>query len=152
MVQLATNDSDWLLSLQVRFITMPQLLRSGDRNWRFMRFWQRGSCDYGWLHRMTDENTRHKSMRPENVGDPKEAEPGRGASGNQWAVQTAQQTNVNPDDEEIPSNVDVERNQEQLEKYAKQEEGTLPTSHGYVIDESGNIDNYAVEPPMRVEE
>jgi len=101
---------------------------------------------------MTDENIRHKSVRPEKVGDPREAEPGRGAPGKQWAVQTAQQTNVNPDDEKIPSNVDVEKNKEQLEEYAEQEEGKLPTSHGYVIDESGNIDNFAVEPPMYVEE
>lgn len=96
---------------------------------------------------MTDEN-----IRPQQVGDPKEAEPGRGAPGNQWAVQTAQQTNVNPDDEKIPSNVDVEQNRQQIEDYAAQEEGTLPTSHGFVIDESGKIDNFAVEPPMYVEE
>lgn len=96
---------------------------------------------------MTDENTR-----PQQAGDPKEAEPGRGAPGNQWAVQTAQSTDVNPDDEVIPSNVDVEKNRQQIEDYAAQEEGTLPTSHGFVIDESGRLDNFPIEPPMYVEE
>ncbi|HZG39720.1 MAG TPA: hypothetical protein VEZ50_13650 [Nodosilinea sp.] len=98
---------------------------------------------------MTDENTRPTQ---DQVGNPKEAEPGRGAPGNQWAVQTAQSTNVNPPDEKIPSNVDVEKNLQQIENYAAQEEGTLPTSHGFVVDEAGRLDNVAVEPPMYVEE
>ncbi|MGB6013528.1 MAG: hypothetical protein WBG32_02255, partial [Nodosilinea sp.] len=72
--------------------------------------------------------------------------------GNQWAVQTAQPTNVNPSDEKIPSSVDVEQNRQQIKDYAAQEEGTLPTSHGFVIDESGKLDNFPVEPPMYVEE
>ncbi|WOD37906.1 hypothetical protein [Nodosilinea sp. E11] len=93
-----------------------------------------------------------KTKRPHPIGNPQEAEPGRGASGNQWAVQTAQSTDVNPDDEVIPSNVDVEKNRQQIAAYAEQEEGTLPTSHGFVIDEAGKIDNFAVEPPMYVEE
>lgn len=91
-------------------------------------------------------------LKNENVGNPREAEFGKGASGDQWAVQTAQNTNVNNPEAEIPSNVDVEQNEQQLEDYAKQEEGKLPTTHGYVIDESGRIDNFAVEPPMYVEE
>lgn len=93
-----------------------------------------------------------QTNRSNSAGNPKEAEPGRGALGNQWAVQTAQSTNVNPDDEKIPSNVDVEKNRQQIADYAEQEEGTLPTSHGFVIDEAGEIDNFAVEPPMYVEE
>jgi hypothetical protein len=96
---------------------------------------------------MTDDTNR-----PPSAGDPREAEPGRGAPGNQWAVQTAQSTDVNPADEKIPSNVDVDRNRQQIEDYAAQEEGTMPTSHGFVIDESGKLDNFAVEPPMYVEE
>ncbi len=93
-----------------------------------------------------------KNDPPNNVGNPQEAEPGRGAPGNQWAVQTAQATNVNPTDEKIPSNVDVDKNRQQIADYAVQEEGTTPSSHGFVIDESGRIDNFAVEPPMYVEE
>lgn len=86
------------------------------------------------------------------VGDPREAEPGKGASGDHWAVQTAQNTAVNDPEAEIPSNVDEDLNRHQLEAYAEQEEGKLPTTHGYVIDEAGKIDNFAVEPPMYVEE
>lgn len=96
---------------------------------------------------MIDPNNRSN-----RVGNPKAAEPGRGAPGDQWAVQTAQPTNVNPADEKIPSNVDVDKNRQQIADYAAQEEGTLPTSHGFVIDEAGKIDNFAVEPPMYVEE
>lgn len=87
-----------------------------------------------------------------NIGDPNEAEPGKGASGEQWGVQTAQPTDVNAPDARIPTDANVEQNVHQLEEYAEQEEGTLPTTHGYVIDEAGRIDNFAVEPPMYVEE
>ena len=91
------------------------------------------------------------SILPE---DPKEAEPGRGAPGNNhYGVQTAQTTNVNPPDAEIPSNVDVEQNVAQLEAFRKQEESTdLDTTAGYIIDESGRIDNFAIEPEMYVED
>ncbi|HEY9877859.1 MAG TPA: hypothetical protein V6D29_05350 [Leptolyngbyaceae cyanobacterium] len=87
-----------------------------------------------------------------NIGNPNEAEPGKGASGDQVGVQMAQNPMVNAPDAVIPSNVDVELNEHQIEEYEKQEEGTLPTSHGFVIDESGKIDNFAIEPPMYVEE
>ncbi|WP_228061492.1 hypothetical protein [[Phormidium] sp. LEGE 05292] len=60
---------------------------------------------------------------------------------------------MNPPDAEIPSNVDVELNIEQLEAFREQEEGSnLDTSAGYAIDESGRIDNFAIEPQMYVEE
>jgi len=96
---------------------------------------------------MTDETNRQT-----NIGNPQEAEPGKGTAGNQWGVQTAQTVNVNDPEEVIPSGVDAEKNKEQLENYAEQEEGTTPTHHGFVVDEAGKIDNYAVEPPMYVEE
>lgn len=84
--------------------------------------------------------------------NPTAAQPGKGAAGDQWAVQTAQSTDVNPADERIPSGVDVERNKHQLEAAAEQEEGTdLKTTDGYVITESGQIDNFAVEPAMYYE-
>jgi hypothetical protein len=91
------------------------------------------------------------NQREATPGDPRDAEPGRGASGNQWGVQTAQATDVNAPDAEIPSNVDVEENKRNIEAQAKQEEGSLPTTHGYVLDESGRLNNFAVEPPMYVE-
>lgn len=80
------------------------------------------------------------------------AEPGKGAAGNQWAVQTAQPTDVNPPDEQIPSNTDVELNKKQLDAARRQEEDTdLKTTDGYVITESGQLNNFAVEPPMYYE-
>ncbi len=84
--------------------------------------------------------------------NPTGAQPGKGAAGDQWAVQTAQSTDVNPSDERIPSGVDVEKNKKQLEAAAAQEGDTdLKTTDGYVITESGQIDNFAVEPPMYYE-
>lgn len=97
-------------------------------------------------------NNVQRDINDVETGDPREAEPGRGAPGNQWGVQTAQATNVNAPDAIIPTDEDVDKNIEQLENYAQQEEGTLPTTHGYVIDEAGKIDNFAIEPPMYVEE
>ena len=86
-------------------------------------------------------------------GNPEAAEPGRGAPGSQWAVQTAQTTEVNPPDAKIPSGADVQENVSEVKAVDKQEAGTdMSTTDGYVIDESGRLDNYAVEPPVRVEE
>jgi hypothetical protein len=100
---------------------------------------------------MTDYTDNHTVQDSSNVGNPNEAEPGKGASGQQWAVQTAQPTDVNDPDATIPSNVDVEKNREQVAAAAEQEKDTLPTTDGYVIDESGSLDNFAIELPMRVE-
>lgn len=99
---------------------------------------------------MSEQRDQQKPSKA--VGDPREAEPGKGASGNQWAVQTAQPTAVNDPEARIPSNVDVDQNRHQVEAYAEQEEGTLPTSHGFVLDEAGRLDNYPIEPPMYTEE
>lgn len=86
--------------------------------------------------------------------DPTEAEPGRGAPGNNhFGVQLAQTIGVNAPDEVIPSNVDVDQNVKQLEAFQAQEEDTdLHTTDGYVIDEAGQINNFAIEPPIYVEE
>lgn len=86
--------------------------------------------------------------------DPREAEPGRGAPGNNhYGVQLAQTIAVNAPDELIPSNVDVDQNVKQLEAFQAQEEETdLHTTDGYVIDEAGQINNFAIEPQMYVEE
>ena len=85
--------------------------------------------------------------------DPEVAEPGKGASGNQVGVQMAQTTAVNPSDMTIPSGADEELNKEQIHNMENQEAGTgVSTTDGYEIDESGRIDNFAVEPEMYVEE
>jgi hypothetical protein len=87
--------------------------------------------------------------------DPSEAEPGRGAPGNNhYGVQLSQSVlGVNAADAVIPSNVDKELNRHQVEAAREQEEGTgLDTTEGYVLDEAGQLNNFAIEPPMYVEE
>lgn len=87
--------------------------------------------------------------------DPSEAEPGRGAPGDDHVgVQTAQTTAVNAPDAIIPGNTDEELSEHQLEAFEKQEEEEgegFTTTDGYIIDESGRLDNFAIEPPMYVE-
>lgn len=85
--------------------------------------------------------------------DPNKPEFGKGAAGNDhWAVQMAQSTDVNPPDMIIPGNVDIELNKKQVEAVVEQEQGTdLKTTDGYVIDEAGKLNNFAVEPPMYAE-
>ena len=96
------------------------------------------------------ENENKKVVAKEN---PDLAEPGKGAPGNQVGVQTAQTTNVNPSDAVIPSGADPEQNKEQIEALEDQEAGTgVSTTGGYLNDESGRLDNYAVEPEMYVED
>jgi hypothetical protein len=85
--------------------------------------------------------------------DPSEAEPGRGSPGNQVGVQMAQTTAVNPPDAVIPSNTDTEKSIQEVEALEKQEEPSgMTTTDGYVIDESGRLDNFAIEPEMYIEE
>ena len=89
-----------------------------------------------------------------NQSNPNQAEPGKGAAGNQWAVQTAQPTKaVNPPDTIIPSNADLETNQEQLQAAESDEKNSdIKTTDGYVVDETGRMKNFAVEPQMYVDE
>lgn len=85
--------------------------------------------------------------------DPVEAEPGRGSPGDQIGVQTAQTTAVNPPDAVIPANTHPEQSIAEVEALEAQEAGSgMRTTDGYVIDESGRLDNFAIEPEMYVEE
>jgi hypothetical protein len=85
--------------------------------------------------------------------DPAEAEPGRGTPGDHVGVQMAQTTAVNAPDAVIPSNADTEESIHEVEALKEQEEGSgMRTTDGYVIDESGRLDNFAIEPEMYVEE
>ncbi len=87
--------------------------------------------------------------------NPSDAQPGKGAAGNQWAVQTAQPTDVNDPEEWIPSGADVELNIKQIKADGEQElaeSGDFQTADGYTLDEAGQMNNFAVEPPMYVEE
>ena len=85
--------------------------------------------------------------------DPANAKPGKGAPGNQVGVQLAQSVNVNDPEAITPSGADPERDRAQVEAFAEQEEGTgIDTTEGYTIDESGRLNNFAVEPEMYVED
>lgn len=85
--------------------------------------------------------------------EPAEAEPGRGSPGNQIGVQTAQTTAVNPPDAVIPANTHPEQSIKEVEAVDEQEKASgMRTTDGYVIDESGRLDNFAVEPEIYVEE
>ena len=94
-----------------------------------------------------------KESNPVMPEDPSEAEPGRGAPGdNHYGVQTAQPTAVNAPDAVIPSEAPTEKSKKQVAAEAKQEEESdLHTTDGYVIDEAGMLNNFAVEPKMYVE-
>ena len=96
------------------------------------------------------DNEDKKVVAKEN---PEQAEPGKGAPGNQVGVQLAQSVNVTDPEEVIPSGADVEENVEQLKAASEQEEGTgMSTTDGFTIDESGRVDNFAIEPEMYVED
>jgi hypothetical protein len=81
------------------------------------------------------------------------ADPGRGIpEDDHYGVQTAQATDVNAPDAVIPANTNPEQDEQQLEAFAEQEDPTgLRTTDGYVTDEAGRLNNFAVEPPMYVE-
>lgn len=91
-----------------------------------------------------------KQVLPE---DPTEAEPGRGAPGdNHYGVQTAQPTDVNAPDAIIPSGAPTELSEKQIDELQeKEQEAGLDTTAGYVIDEAGMLNNFAIEPKMYVE-
>lgn len=95
----------------------------------------------------------NKAKKVVTKHDPENAEPGKGAPGNQVGVQLAQSVDVNDPEAIIPSGADPEQNIEQVEAVAEQEEGTgMSTTDGYTIDESGRLNNFAVEPEMYVED
>ena len=96
--------------------------------------------------------TNEKQVLPE---DPREAEPGRGAPGDDHiGVQTAQTTAVNAPDAKIPANSNTEMSKHEVEAFKEQEEEEgegFTTTDGYIIDEAGKLDNFAIEPPMYIE-
>ena len=95
-------------------------------------------------------NNEEKQTLPEN---PALAEPGKGAPGNNHGgVQTAQTTAVNPPDAKIPSAAPTEESKQEVKAVQEQEKDTMDTTEGFVIDEAGKLDNFAVEPKMYVED
>ncbi len=91
----------------------------------------------------------------QNENGVKEAQPGKGAAGDQWAVQTAQATGeaVQPEGTRIMPGGDIEQAKDDISEAREEESGTdLKTTDGYVVDDSGRLNNFAVEPEMYVEE
>ena len=98
-------------------------------------------------------NEPNNTVLPE---DPSEAQPGRGAPGDDHVgVQMAQDpTLINAPDAIIPSNAPTEESVHQLEAFEEQEkeEGEgFTTTDGFLVDEAGLLNNFAIEPPMYYE-
>ncbi len=91
----------------------------------------------------------------ENENIKTSAEPGKGAAGNQQAVQVAQPVGeaVQPEGTRTMPGGDVEGNKEDIARAEESESDTdLKTTDGYVVDDSGRMNNFAIEPEMYVEE
>lgn len=83
------------------------------------------------------------------------AEPGKGAAGNQQAVQLAQPVGdaIQPPGTKSMPGGHPEEDKADIEAAKESEEGTdLKTTGGFVVDDSGRMNNFAVEPEMYVEE
>ena len=83
------------------------------------------------------------------------AEPGKGAAGDQWAVQVSQAVGdaVQPEGTRTMPGGDVEGNEEDITKAEESEaDSDLKTTDGFVVDDSGRLNNFAIEPEMYVEE
>lgn len=84
-----------------------------------------------------------------------EAEPGKGAAGDQWAVQVAQPVGdaVQPPGTKTMPGGHPEEDKEDIAAAKESEAGSdLKTTGGFVVDDSGRMNNFAIEPEMYVEE
>lgn len=91
----------------------------------------------------------------ENENIKTSAEPGKGAAGNQQAVQVAQPVGeaVQPPGTKVMPGGDVEGNEQDIARAEESEAGSdLKTTDGFVVDDSGRLNNFAIEPEMYVEE
>ena len=92
--------------------------------------------------------------QPVNPEDISEADAGEGHPGvNLFKAEMTQVlTGINARDAIIPSGAPTELSVKQLEAFEEQEEEAgLKTTDGYVVDEAGQLDNFAIEPPMYIE-
>lgn len=83
-----------------------------------------------------------------------EAQPGKGAAGDQWAVQTAQPvgSDIQPEGTRVMPGGDVDQATEDIARAEAEEANSdLKTTDGFVVDDSGRLNNFAVEPEMYVE-
>lgn len=90
----------------------------------------------------------------ENQDIQKSAEPGKGAAGDQWAVQMAQPVGdaVSPPGTKTMPGGNPEKAQAAIDAAESSEAGTdLKTTDGYTVDDSGRLNNFAIEPEMYVE-
>ncbi|EDX84059.1 hypothetical protein S7335_1756 [Synechococcus sp. PCC 7335] len=90
----------------------------------------------------------------ENENIKTSAEPGKGAAGDQWAVQVSQPVGdaVQPEGTKSMPGGDVEGNKQDIANAeASEADSDLKTTDGYVVDDSGRLNNFAIEPEMYVE-
>ncbi|MEL7333572.1 MAG: hypothetical protein AAFN12_15100 [Cyanobacteria bacterium J06560_2] len=83
------------------------------------------------------------------------AEPGKGAAGNQQAVQVAQAVGdavQPPGTKSFPGGTPAEDQSDIEAAKASEADSDLKTTDGYVVDDTGRLNNFAVEPEMYVEE
>jgi len=83
-----------------------------------------------------------------------EAQPGKGAAGDQQAVQVAQPVGraIQPPGTEKMPDGDVKSAEATIATAdASQARTDMNTTDGYVVDDSGRLNNFAVEPEMYVE-
>lgn len=91
----------------------------------------------------------------QNENIKKAAEPGKGAAGDQQAVQLAQPVGkaIQPEGTRTMPGGDVDKNKADIAEARKSESDTdMKTTDGYVVDDSGRMNNFAIEPEMYVEE
>ncbi|MGB7085820.1 MAG: hypothetical protein WBD47_09710 [Phormidesmis sp.] len=84
----------------------------------------------------------------------KEARPGKGAAGDQQAVQTAQPVGeaIQPEGTKSMPGGDVSQAKGDIARAkAEEADSDLKTTDGLVVDDSGRLNNFAVEPEMYVE-
>jgi len=95
-----------------------------------------------------DQNKQNKDVKLD-------AEPGKGAAGDQWAVQVSQSVGdaVQPEGtKSFPGGTPKEDSEDIKAAKASEADSDLKTTDGYVVDDSGRLNNFAVEPEMYVEE
>ena len=84
-----------------------------------------------------------------------DAEPGKGAAGNQQAVQVAQSVGkaVQPPGTKEMQGGNPEQAESDIESAEQSEsDSDMSTTDGYVVDDSGRLNNFAIEPEMYIEE
>jgi len=103
---------------------------------------------------MSSEHNINAKDSKVSDANPADAEPGRGAPGDEhYGVQMAQNPAVSPPEEAVPGGVEAEKSEQEVAAVDEQEAGTgVTTTSGYTVGSGGELNNVAVEPPVYVEE